>query len=128
MGSEDYDIRIFQGEEVYAMPSSTQPLLPSLSPWTLPTRLPAAPQFVIETTETDQIVALAPLADRKYAYALANGTVGVYERATRVCPWQAAFSPSGPPLLDCAPCVLTTFCMSSARCGGSSNQSWVSHA
>ena len=51
VGSDDYEIRVFRNEEV-----------------------------VSETTETDRIVALAPLRGRTFAYALANGTVGVYDK------------------------------------------------
>eukprot|EP00906_Rhabdomonas_costata_P038539 RCo054403 len=55
VGSEDYEIRIFQNEEV-----------------------------ISETTETDKVLALCPLHGTRFGYALANGTVGVYDRATRV--------------------------------------------
>eukprot|EP01063_Lacrimia_lanifica_P017892 TRINITY_DN24875_c0_g1_i1.p1 TRINITY_DN24875_c0_g1~~TRINITY_DN24875_c0_g1_i1.p1 ORF type:complete len:722 (+),score=315.58 TRINITY_DN24875_c0_g1_i1:97-2262(+) len=54
VGSEDYEIRIFRDEEV-----------------------------VTETTETDKVLALEPLYGTRYAYALGNGTIGVYERHTR---------------------------------------------
>ena len=49
VGSDDYEIRVFQGEEV-----------------------------ISETTETERIVALTPLRRHTFGYALANGTVGVY--------------------------------------------------
>ena len=49
VGSDDYEIRVFQGEEV-----------------------------ISETTETDRITALSPLRRHTFGYALANGTVGVY--------------------------------------------------
>ena len=37
-------------------------------------------QVVSETTETERIVALSPLRGQSFAYALANGTTGVYEQ------------------------------------------------
>jgi len=49
VGSDDFEIRIFKGEEV-----------------------------VSETTETDRIVALTKMRMGTFGYALANGTVGVY--------------------------------------------------
>lgn len=55
VGSEDYEIRIFQNEEV-----------------------------ISETTETDRILALSPLYGTRFGYALANGTIGVYDRASRI--------------------------------------------
>eukprot|EP00995_Heteronema_vittatum_P005401 NODE_184_length_1699_cov_201.142424_g21_i1.p1 GENE.NODE_184_length_1699_cov_201.142424_g21_i1~~NODE_184_length_1699_cov_201.142424_g21_i1.p1 ORF type:complete len:497 (+),score=117.79 NODE_184_length_1699_cov_201.142424_g21_i1:25-1491(+) len=55
VGSEDYEIRIFQNEEV-----------------------------ISETTETDKLLALSPLYSTRFGYALGNGTIGVYDRATRV--------------------------------------------
>ena len=55
VGSEDYEIRIFQDEEVLS-----------------------------ETTETDKVVGLCPLRGTVYGYALGNGTVGVYDKTSRV--------------------------------------------
>uniref|UniRef100_A0A7S1IWS5 Bardet-Biedl syndrome 2 protein homolog n=1 Tax=Eutreptiella gymnastica TaxID=73025 RepID=A0A7S1IWS5_9EUGL len=55
VGSEDYEIRIFQNEEV-----------------------------ISETTETDRLLALSPLYGTRFGYALGNGTIGIYDRATRV--------------------------------------------
>ena len=55
VGSEDYEIRIFQNEEV-----------------------------VSENTETDKVVGLCPLRGTVYGYALGNGTVGVYDKDRRV--------------------------------------------
>eukprot|EP00668_Euglena_longa_P011771 GGOE01014188.1.p1 GENE.GGOE01014188.1~~GGOE01014188.1.p1 ORF type:complete len:718 (-),score=178.66 GGOE01014188.1:160-2313(-) len=55
VGSEDYEIRIFQNEEV-----------------------------ISETTETDRILALSPLYGTRFGYALGNGTIGVYDRASRI--------------------------------------------
>mmetsp|Transcript_21661 Transcript_21661/g.44275 ORF Transcript_21661/g.44275 Transcript_21661/m.44275 type:complete len:703 (+) Transcript_21661:114-2222(+) len=51
VGSEDYEIRVFRNEEV-----------------------------ISETTETEMIVALAPMRRTTFAYALANGTIGVYDK------------------------------------------------
>lgn len=51
VGSDDYEIRVFRNEEV-----------------------------VSETTETEVIVALAPMRQTTFAYALANGTIGVYDK------------------------------------------------
>ena len=55
VGSEDYEIRIFQNEEV-----------------------------ISETTETERVTGLCTLRGTKYGYALANGTVGVYNRNNRM--------------------------------------------
>eukprot|EP01060_Flectonema_neradi_P014585 TRINITY_DN2120_c0_g2_i3.p1 TRINITY_DN2120_c0_g2~~TRINITY_DN2120_c0_g2_i3.p1 ORF type:complete len:738 (+),score=159.95 TRINITY_DN2120_c0_g2_i3:244-2214(+) len=54
VGSEDFEIRIFKNEEV-----------------------------ITETTETDRVQCLAPMYGTRYAYALGNGTVGVYDQRTR---------------------------------------------
>ena len=54
-GSEDFEIRIFQQEEV-----------------------------ISEVTETDRVIDLAPIRMTLYGYALGNGTIGVYNRASRV--------------------------------------------
>ncbi|KAL3892505.1 MAG: hypothetical protein SGPRY_015068, partial [Prymnesium sp.] len=35
---------------------------------------------ISETTETDRIVALCPMRQHTFAYALVNGTVGIYDR------------------------------------------------
>mmetsp|Transcript_41527 Transcript_41527/g.81439 ORF Transcript_41527/g.81439 Transcript_41527/m.81439 type:complete len:719 (+) Transcript_41527:72-2228(+) len=58
VGSEDYEIRIYQKEEV-----------------------------VCETTEVDVVTGLSHIRDTLYGYALANGTIGVYNNGTRV--WHA---------------------------------------
>src|SRR5690554_5606802 len=58
VGSEDFEIRIFDNEEVIA-----------------------------EITETEKITHLCSSKGSKYGYALANGTVGVYDFTTRV--WRA---------------------------------------
>eukprot|EP01112_Ceratiomyxa_fruticulosa_P008405 TRINITY_DN2178_c0_g3_i1.p1 TRINITY_DN2178_c0_g3~~TRINITY_DN2178_c0_g3_i1.p1 ORF type:complete len:691 (+),score=149.61 TRINITY_DN2178_c0_g3_i1:135-2207(+) len=55
VGSEDYEIRFFKGEEVLS-----------------------------ELTETDRVTALCNIQSPKYGYALANGTVGVYNKGNRV--------------------------------------------
>uniref|UniRef100_A0A7S3GBK3 Bardet-Biedl syndrome 2 protein homolog n=1 Tax=Palpitomonas bilix TaxID=652834 RepID=A0A7S3GBK3_9EUKA len=54
VGSEDFEIRIYQDDEVLS-----------------------------EVTETDAVVGLSPLHHNRYGYALANGTIGVYEGSTR---------------------------------------------
>ena len=54
VGSDDFDIRVFRGEEVIA-----------------------------ETTEAERIVGLTDLSGVTYGYALGNGTVGVYSRGAR---------------------------------------------
>ncbi len=54
VGSEDFEIRIFAEDEILA-----------------------------EITETEAVTALATVDDGRYGYALANGTVGVYEKTTR---------------------------------------------
>ncbi len=55
VGSEDYEIRVFSLEEV-----------------------------ISETTETDKITGLCPIHLTTFGYSLANGTVGVYNKAARV--------------------------------------------
>eukprot|EP01012_Entosiphon_sulcatum_P024785 TRINITY_DN3001_c0_g1_i1.p1 TRINITY_DN3001_c0_g1~~TRINITY_DN3001_c0_g1_i1.p1 ORF type:complete len:716 (+),score=211.22 TRINITY_DN3001_c0_g1_i1:102-2249(+) len=55
VGSEDNEIRIFQNESV-----------------------------ISETTETDKVISLSPLQSTRFGYALGNGTIGVYDRATRI--------------------------------------------
>jgi hypothetical protein len=55
VGSEDFEIRIFQDEEI-----------------------------VSEVTETAAVVGLAALRGTRYGYALSNGTIGVYDRSQRV--------------------------------------------
>jgi len=51
VGSDDYEIRVFRNEEV-----------------------------ISETTETEKPIALAPLRRHTFAYALSNGTIGVYDK------------------------------------------------
>jgi len=55
VGSDDFDIRIFKGD-----------------------------QIVGETSETDAISAIAPMQGNVFAYALVNGTIGVYEKLQRL--------------------------------------------
>lgn len=55
VGSDDYEIRIFRGEEV-----------------------------ISEATETDRVSALCNITGPNYGYALANGTVGVYSKFNRL--------------------------------------------
>lgn len=55
VGSEDYDIRIFAEDTI-----------------------------ISELTETDSITHLCPIMTETFAYALANGTVGVYHRQERL--------------------------------------------
>jgi len=54
VGSDDFDIRIFQEGDV-----------------------------ISEVTETDAVVGLTPIRLTRYGYALGNGTIGVYDNATR---------------------------------------------
>lgn len=54
VGSEDYDIRVFREDEIIA-----------------------------EMTETEAITALCPMTTSRFGYALANGTVGVYDKSSR---------------------------------------------
>ncbi|XP_043234328.1 Bardet-Biedl syndrome 2 protein homolog [Amphibalanus amphitrite] len=54
VGSDDFDIRIFNDDDISA-----------------------------EVTETEAVTALQPLAGARFGYALANGTVGVYDRTSR---------------------------------------------
>eukprot|EP00095_Tigriopus_kingsejongensis_P005469 maker-scaffold865_size87005-snap-gene-0.23 protein:Tk05469 transcript:maker-scaffold865_size87005-snap-gene-0.23-mRNA-1 annotation:"bardet-biedl syndrome 2 protein homolog" len=54
VGSEDYEIRIFSQDEI-----------------------------LTEITETEAVTALVPIQEGRFGYALANGTVGVYEKTTR---------------------------------------------
>eukprot|EP00798_Chlamydomonas_sp_ICE-L_P005960 gene5960-33535_t len=55
VGSNDFDIRVFQNEDVVA-----------------------------EVSEADCFVALCPVFQSKFGYALANGTIGVYDRLDRI--------------------------------------------
>lgn len=54
VGSDDFDIRVFDGDDLMQ-----------------------------EVTETEAVTALQPLSGAKFGYALANGTVGVYEKTSR---------------------------------------------
>ncbi|XP_006811161.1 BBSome complex member BBS2-like [Saccoglossus kowalevskii] len=54
VGSEDYDIRVFQEDEIIA-----------------------------EMTETEAITSLCAMENSRFGYSLANGTVGVYDRTSR---------------------------------------------
>lgn len=54
VGSEDFDIRVFKEDEIVA-----------------------------EMTETEAITSLCSMYGSRFGYALSNGTVGVYDRATR---------------------------------------------
>ncbi|KAG1676464.1 hypothetical protein FOA52_002284 [Chlamydomonas sp. UWO 241] len=54
VGSDDFDIRIFQGEDVVA-----------------------------EVSEADQIIALVPVHLQRFGYGLVNGTIGVYDQLER---------------------------------------------
>ena len=46
-----------------------------------------------EVTETEAVTALQPLAGARFGYALANGTVGVYDRTARW--WRIKVPPEG---------------------------------
>ncbi|XP_078490240.1 BBSome complex member BBS2-like [Ciona intestinalis] len=54
VGSEDFDIRVFQADDIIA-----------------------------EMTETEAVTGLCRVSGSRYGYALANGTVGVYDRSAR---------------------------------------------
>merc|ERR1719494_137239 len=54
VGSEDFDIRVFKDDEI-----------------------------ISEMTETEAVTSLYPLYGSRYGYALANGTVGVYDKSAR---------------------------------------------
>ena len=54
VGSEDFDIRVFKNEEI-----------------------------LFEMSETEAVTALCPMQGSRFGYALANGTVGVYEKMAR---------------------------------------------
>ncbi|KAK3896155.1 hypothetical protein Pcinc_000175 [Petrolisthes cinctipes] len=54
VGSEDFDIRVFKHEEI-----------------------------LFEMSETEAVTALCPMHGSRFGYALANGTVGVYEKLSR---------------------------------------------
>ncbi|KAJ7408966.1 Bardet-Biedl syndrome 2 protein like protein [Willisornis vidua] len=54
VGSEDFDIRVFKEDEIVA-----------------------------EMSETETITALSPMYGSRFGYALANGTVGVYDKTSR---------------------------------------------
>ncbi|CAF0997148.1 unnamed protein product [Rotaria sordida] len=55
VGSEDYDIRVFRED-----------------------------QLIAEMQESEIVVSICPLINAKFAYALSNGTVGMYERSNRI--------------------------------------------
>ncbi|VDP10007.1 unnamed protein product [Soboliphyme baturini] len=55
VGSEDYDIRVFKGDEIIA-----------------------------EFSETEAVIALHPVSGNRFAYALINGTLGLYEGSNRL--------------------------------------------
>lgn len=55
VGSEDYEIRVFEGEDI-----------------------------VTEVTETDVVVKLAHVQGKRFVFGLANGAIGVYDDANRV--------------------------------------------
>lgn len=55
VGSEDFEIRVFKGDNI-----------------------------ITEQTETEAVTALAPLGSNKFGYGLANGTVGIYEKLQRL--------------------------------------------
>lgn len=55
VGSDDFDIRVFQNEDMLA-----------------------------EVSEADQFVALCPVHLSRFGYALVNGTIGVYDRLDRI--------------------------------------------
>jgi len=55
VGSDDFDIRVFKGD-----------------------------QIIGETSETDAVTCIAPLHESIFAYALANGTIGVYDKLDRL--------------------------------------------
>ena len=44
-------------------------------------------EVVADIPETDKVIGLCDLGNLKFGYALANGTVGVYENHTRI--WKA---------------------------------------
>ncbi|CAF3460420.1 unnamed protein product [Rotaria socialis] len=54
VGSEDYDIRVFRED-----------------------------QLIADMQESEIVVSICPLVSGKFAYALSNGTIGVYERSNR---------------------------------------------
>jgi Bardet-Biedl syndrome 2 protein len=41
-------------------------------------------EVISEITETDEVTKLCNIYSSKYGYALANGTIGVYDNTTRV--------------------------------------------
>ena len=55
VGSEDFEIRVFKGDNI-----------------------------ITEQTETEAVTALAALGSNKFGYGLANGTVGIYEKLQRL--------------------------------------------
>ena len=55
MGSDDFDIRVFKNDTILE-----------------------------ETSETDAVIRLMHIEGKRFAYALANGTLGVYEGINRI--------------------------------------------
>lgn len=76
VGSEDFDIRVFDEDEIIA-----------------------------EMTETDTITSLCPMSGSKFGYALANGTVGVYDRTARYWRIKVSSSSSGTNTLNNLNCL-----------------------
>ena len=55
VGSDDFDIRVFKKDQIMG-----------------------------ETSETDAVSCIAPMHESIFAYALVNGTIGVYDKLTRL--------------------------------------------
>lgn len=41
-------------------------------------------QFIVELAETGPVLCLSSITDVRFAYGLANGTIGIYEEGTRL--------------------------------------------
>eukprot|EP00964_Phaeocystis_antarctica_P129517 scaffold93357_cov40-Phaeocystis_antarctica.AAC.1 len=84
VGSEDYEIRVFRNEEVRPETSltrnRTRTLTLILTLTRTRTRTRTLTQVISETTETEMVVGLAAMRRATFAYALANGTIGVYDQ------------------------------------------------
>lgn len=47
-------------------------------------------QFIAELAETGPVLCLSPITDLRFAYGLANGTIGIYEEGIRL--WRVKVS------------------------------------
>jgi hypothetical protein len=70
---------------------------PECAPTPIPHPMAPNPQPRQEITETERVIDLCAMAPKgpKFGYALANGTVGVYNNTSR-CVWGGCLPTAGP--------------------------------